>query len=140
MFNAYIYDGARTPFGRHAGALASIRPDDLLAGVINTLVERNVFPRESYEDVIAGCVCQSGEDSRNVARFSGLLAGMPVETGGITLNRLCGSGLAALMDAARCVSLGEAELYIAGGVESMTRAPFALAKSGKPYQREAAIF
>ena len=140
MLNAYIYDGVRTPFGRHAGALASIRPDDLLAGVLKTLVERNAFPRESYEDVIAGCVCQSGEDSRNVARFSALLAGMPVETGGVTLNRLCGSGLAALLDAARCVSLGEAELYVAGGVESMTRAPFALAKSSVPYQREPAIF
>ena len=140
MLSAYIYDGVRTPFGRHAGALASIRPDDLLAGALKALVERNAFPRESYEDVIAGCVCQSGEDSRNVARFSSLLAGMPIETGGITLNRLCGSGLAALMDAARCVSLGEAELYIAGGVESMTRAPFALAKSSAPFQRQAAIF
>ena len=140
MLNAYIYDGVRTPFGRHAGALASVRPDDLLAGVLKTLVERNAFPRESYEDVIAGCVCQSGEDSRNVARFSSLLADMPIETGGITLNRLCGSGLAALLDAARCVSLGEAGLYLAGGVESMTRAPFALAKSSSPFQREPAIF
>ncbi|MGI9317566.1 MAG: acetyl-CoA C-acyltransferase, partial [bacterium] len=140
MLNAYIYDGVRTPFGRHAGALASIRPDDLLAGVLKILVARNGFDPGSYEDVIAGCVCQSGEDSRNIARFSTLLAGLPVETGGLTVNRLCGSGLAAVLDAARCVSVGEAELYFAGGVESMTRAPFAIAKSDVPYQSNSAIF
>jgi len=140
MLDAYIYDGVRTPFGRHAGALAPVRPDDLLAGVLKTLVERNAFSPDHYEDVIVGCVCQSGEDSRNVARFSALLAGLPVATGGLTVNRLCGSGLAALLDAARCISVGESDLYVAGGVESMTRAPFALAKSVMPYQRDAAIF
>ena len=93
--SAFIYDGLRTPFGRHAGALARVRPDNLLASVIKALVERNAFALEAYEDVIAGCTNQAGEDARNLARHAGLLAGLPVETGGLTVNRLCGSGLAA---------------------------------------------
>src|ERR1700686_1846199 len=101
MSDAYIYDGLRTPFGRHAGALAPIRPDDLLAGVIKTLVARNPFKPEAYEDSVMGCTNQAGEDARNVARHAALLAGLPTSIGGITVNRLCGSGLAAICDAAR---------------------------------------
>lgn len=137
---AYIYDGLRTPFGRYAGALASVRPDDLLAGVVRALVARNPFASEVYEDIVAGCTNQAGEDARNVARHVGLLAGLPLAVGGITVNRLCGSGLAAVLDAARAVRTGEGELFIAGGVESMSRAPFVLAKSESPYAREFRAF
>ena len=101
MTEAYIYDGVRTPFGRHAGALAAVRPDDLLASSIKTLIDRGPFDGEDVEDVIAGCTNQAGEDSRNMARRAGLLAGLPVEVAGITVNRLCASGLAAVVDAAR---------------------------------------
>lgn len=135
MLNAFIYDGLRTPFGRHGGALAALRPDDMLAAVIEALVARNPFAASGYEDVIAGCVTQAGEDNRNVARFAALLAGLPVTVGGLTVNRLCGSGLSAILDAARCVTVGEGALFIAGGVESMSRAPFVIAKSEAPFQR-----
>lgn len=135
MLDAYIYDGLRTPFGRHGGALAAVRPDDLLAGVIKALVERNPFPGDTYEDAIMGCVTQAGEDNRNVARFATLLAGLPESLGGLTVNRLCGSGMSAALDAARSVTVGEADVYLAGGVESMSRAPFVVAKSETPYQR-----
>ncbi|MDX1457196.1 MAG: 3-oxoadipyl-CoA thiolase [Marinobacter sp.] len=138
--NAYIYDGLRTPFGRHAGALAKVRPDDLLASVIRALVERNGFAGSDYEDVIAGCTNQAGEDARNLARHAGLLAGLPIETGGLTVNRLCGSGLAAVIDAARAVRCGEGELFVAGGAESMSRAPFVMAKSETPYSRDFRAF
>ncbi len=135
MLDAYIYDGLRTPFGRHGGALAPVRPDEMLAHVIRTVIERAPFAKEDYEDVVVGCVCQSGEDSRDVARFAGLLAGVPVETGGLTVNRLCGSGMSAVLDVARSITVGEAELFIAGGVESMTRAPIVMAKAAAPWQR-----
>jgi 3-oxoadipyl-CoA thiolase len=138
--SAYIYDGLRTAFGRHAGALAKVRPDDLLASVIRTLVERNAFATEVYEDVIAGCTNQAGEDARNLARHAGLLAGLPVETGGLTVNRLCGSGLAAIIDAARAIRCGEGELFVAGGAESMSRAPFVMAKSESPFSRDFRAF
>ncbi len=138
--SAYIYDGLRTPFGRHAGALAKVRPDDLLASVIKTLVERNAFDKGLYEDVIAGCTNQAGEDARNIARHAGLLAGLPVETGGLTVNRLCGSGLAAIIDAARAIRCGEGELFVAGGAESMSRAPFVMAKSETPFSRDFRAF
>lgn len=138
--SAYIYDGLRTPFGRHAGALAKVRPDDLLASVIKAVIERNGFERSAYEDVIAGCTNQAGEDARNIARHAGLMAGLPVETGGLTVNRLCGSGLAAIIDAARAVRCGEGELFIAGGSESMSRAPFVMAKSEAPYSRDFRMF
>ena len=137
---AYIYDGLRSPFGRHAGALASVRPDDLLATVIRALVARNPFASEDYEDVVAGCTHQAGEDARNIARHAGLLAGLPVAVAGVTVNRLCGSGLAAILDAARAVKAGEGELMIAGGSESMSRAPFVIAKSESPYSREFRAF
>lgn len=138
--SAYIYDGLRTPFGRHAGALAKVRPDDLLASVMRALVNRNAFDRASYEDVIAGCTNQAGEDARNLARHAGLMAGLPIETGGLTVNRLCGSGLAAVIDAARAVKCGEGELFVAGGAESMSRAPFVMAKSETPYGRDFRAF
>jgi 3-oxoadipyl-CoA thiolase len=137
---AFIYDGLRSPFGRHAGALSRIRPDDLLASVIAGLLKRNAFAPQDIEDVIAGCTCQAGEDSRNVARHAALLAGLPVGAGGLTVNRLCGSGLAAVLDAARCVRTGEGALFVAGGVESMTRAPFVLAKAESAYSRDTAVF
>ncbi|MEO9523189.1 MULTISPECIES: 3-oxoadipyl-CoA thiolase [Marinobacter] len=138
--SAYIYDGLRTAFGRHAGALAKVRPDDLLASVIKALVERNAFALEAYEDVIAGCTNQAGEDARNLARHAGLLAGLPVETGGLTVNRLCGSGLAAIIDSARAIRCGEGELFVAGGAESMSRAPFVMAKSESPFSRDFRAF
>ena len=140
MMDAYIYDGLRTPIGRHAGTLAPVRPDDLLAGVIATVVKRNPFKSEQYEDVIAGCTNQAGEDARNVARHAALLAGLPVETAGQTVNRLCGSGLAAVLDASRAVTCGQGQLFVAGGVESMSRSPFVMSKAESAYSREAKLF
>ena len=140
MIDAYIYDGIRTPFGRHAGTLAAVRPDDLLAGTVATLMARSPFRGEDIEDVIAGCTNQAGEDCRNVARRAGLLAGLPVEVAGMTVNRLCASGLAAVVDASRAVGCGQGDLFIAGGVESMSRAPFVMAKSEKAYGRQLTVF
>ncbi|WIG99160.1 3-oxoadipyl-CoA thiolase [Myxococcus sp. SDU36] len=140
MMSAYIYDGLRTPFGRHAGALSPVRPDDLLAGVLRALLSRGPFEPGDVEDVVIGCTNQAGEDCRNVARHAALLAGLPVETGGLTVNRLCGSGLAAVLDSARAVLAGQGELFVAGGVESMSRAPFALAKAESAYSRDAKLF
>jgi 3-oxoadipyl-CoA thiolase len=136
MLDAYLYSGLRTPIGRHAGKLAPVRPDDLVAGVMAELVARGPFPVSVIEDVILGCTNQAGEDSRNVARNAVLAAGLPVEIPGQSVNRLCASGLAAVLDAARAVTVGEGDLYIAGGVESMSRAPFVTAKAESPYQRE----
>jgi acetyl-CoA C-acetyltransferase len=140
MEHAYVYDGLRTPIGRHAGGLAPVRPDDLLAGVIKTLVDRNPFKCADYEDAVIGCTNQAGEDARNVARHAALLAGLPTGIGGLTVNRLCGSGLAAVVDTARATSCGQGELFVAGGVESMSRAPFVMAKAESPYSREAKLF
>jgi acetyl-CoA C-acetyltransferase len=140
MLDAYIYDGLRTPFGRHGGALAAVRPDDLLAGVIRALLARGPFKAESVEDVIAGCANQAGEDSRNVARNAGLLSGLPGTVAGVTVNRLCGSGLAALLDGARAASLGQGDLFVVGGVESMSRAPFVFGKSDTAYGRDIKMF
>ncbi|HEV8014648.1 MAG TPA: 3-oxoadipyl-CoA thiolase [Stellaceae bacterium] len=140
MLDAYIYDGLRTPIGRHAGGLAPVRPDDLLAGVIKEVVGRNPFKPADYEDTVIGCTNQAGEDARNVARHAMLLAGVPIETAALTVNRLCGSGLAAILDTARAASTGMGELFIAGGVESMSRAPFVMAKSETPYQRDYRMF
>ncbi|MAD16743.1 MAG: acetyl-CoA C-acyltransferase [Alteromonadaceae bacterium] len=140
MQDAYIYDAARTAFGRHGGALSAVRPDDMLAHLIKTLVERNKFDLSHYEDVIAGNTNQAGEDSRNVARTAGLLAGLPIETGGLTVNRLCGSSLAAALDAARCVKANEGDLFVACGVESMSRAPFVLAKATSAFARQQQMF
>ena len=137
---AYIYDVIRTPIGRHAGKLAAVRPDDLAALVLKELVQRNPFPPDAYEDVVLGCANQAGEDSRNVARHAGLLAGLPVEVAGQTINRLCSSGLAAVVAAAHAVRCGEGDQFLAGGVESMSRAPFAISKAESAYGREVKMF
>ena len=140
MLDAYIYDGLRTPFGRHAGALAPVRPDDLVAEVMRALVARNPWPAERSEDVILGDTNQAGEDARNIARNALLAAGLPVTVGGQTVNRLCASGLAAVVDAARAVTCNEGELFVAGGVESMSRAPFVVAKSETAFGRDFKAF
>ncbi|PMR68430.1 acetyl-CoA C-acyltransferase, partial [Halomonas heilongjiangensis] len=140
MNDAFIYDGIRTPFGRHGGSLAGVRPDDLLGRTLRALVERNGFAPGDYEEVLAGCTNQAGEDSRNVARHGALLAGLPVEVAGQTVNRLCGSGLAAVIDAARATRLGEGELFLAGGVESMSRAPYVLGKADTPFARNQPLY
>ena len=140
MIDACIYDGIRTPFGRHAGKLASVRPDDLLADLVAALVNRSPFEGADFEDVIAGCTNQAGEDCRNVARRAGLLAGLPVEVAGLTVNRLCASGLAAVVDASRAIACGQGDLFIAGGVESMSRAPFVMGKSERAYGRQLRVF
>ncbi|HYC39534.1 MAG TPA: acetyl-CoA C-acyltransferase [Chitinophagaceae bacterium] len=141
MKSAFVVDAVRTPVGKYGGVLATVRPDDLLALVIRELLKRNgsVDP-EAIEDVIAGAANQAGEDNRNVARMAALLAGLPVSVAGNTVNRLCASGLQAVMDAARQVICGDAELIIACGVESMTRAPFVMAKATQAFQRQAEIF
>ncbi|HFS8927780.1 TPA: 3-oxoadipyl-CoA thiolase [Pseudomonas aeruginosa] len=140
MLNAFIYAGLRTPFGRHGGALAPVRPDDLIAQVIRELLARTQVPGDAIEDVILGNTNQAGEDSRNVARHAALLAGLPVTVPGQTVNRLCASGLAAVIDAARAVTCGEGELFVAGGVESMSRAPFVMAKAEAAYSRDLTVF
>ena len=140
MLNAYIYEGLRSPFGRHAGELASIRPDDLAATVIQKLLEKTAVPGADIEDVILGDTNQAGEDSRNVARNALLLAGLPVTVPGQTVNRLCASGLGAVIDSARAITCGEGDLYIAGGVESMSRAPFVMGKAESAYSRDAKLY
>jgi acetyl-CoA C-acetyltransferase len=140
MLDAYIFDGLRTPIGRHAGKLAPVRPDDLAAEVIKEVVARNGIEPKEISDVVLGCVNQAGEDSRNVARFAALLSGLPPTTPGVTVNRLCASGLQAVVDAARAVSVGEGDLYIAGGVESMSRAPYVFSKADSPYGRDVKLF
>jgi acetyl-CoA C-acetyltransferase len=140
MLDAYIYDGIRSPIGRHAGKLAPVRPDDLAGEVIAEVVKRNGVKPEEIADVILGCVTQAGEDCRNVARFATLMAGLPPTTPAVTVNRLCASGLQAVTDAARAITAGEGELYIAGGVESMSRAPYVFAKSETPYGRDVKLY
>ena len=140
MLDAYIYDGIRSPIGRHAGKLAGVRPDDLAGEVIAEVVKRNAVKPEDISDVILGCVTQAGEDCRNVARFATLVAGLPPSTPAVTVNRLCASGQQAVTDAARAITAGEGELYIAGGVESMSRAPYVMAKSESPYSREVKMY
>src|SRR5829696_2463482 len=126
MSTPVITHALRTPIGRYGGALAGVRPDDLAAIVIRALIERSAIDSQLIEDVILGCANQAGEDNRNVARMAALLAGLPPGVPGATLNRLCGSGLEAVAQAARAVKTGEAEIVIAGGVESMSRAPFVM--------------
>jgi len=140
MLDAYIYDGLRSPIGRHAGKLAPLRPDDLAAGVIKEVVARNKVDPAEISDIVLGCVNQAGEDSRNVARFAALLSGLPPTTPGVTVNRLCASGLQAVVDAARAVSVGEGDMYIAGGVESMSRAPYVFSKADSSYSRDIKMF
>lgn len=141
MKEVYVADIIRTPIGKYGGALAGVRPDDLAAYVIRKLIERNSWVDVSrIEDVVLGAANQAGEDNRNVARMASLLAGLPVEVGGVTVNRLCASGLQAIMDAARSVMLGEGDIYVAGGVESMTRAPYVMAKGTEPFSRKPEIY
>ena len=140
MRQAFIYAGLRTPIGRYGGALSAVRPDDLLAGCIRELAARAPFAPEDYEDVIMGCTSQAGEDARNVARHAALVAGLPVEVAAQTVNRLCGSGLAAVADAARAIAVDQGDLFIAGGVESMSRAPFVIAKAETAFDRRARVY
>jgi acetyl-CoA acyltransferase len=133
MPQAVIIDALRTPIGNLGGALASIRPDDLAALVLKALVERNKLDPALIEEVILGCANQAGEDNRDVARMAALLAGLPLQTAGVTVNRLCASGLAAVSMAARAVKCGEVQAVLAGGVESMSRAPYSVPKAEKPY-------
>jgi len=141
MKNAYICDGIRTPIGRFGGALAAVRPDDMLAHVLATVMANNpsVSP-QAVDEVIAGCANQAGEDNRNVARMAALLAGLPASVPGITLNRLCASGLDAVATGARQIATGEADLILAGGVESMTRAPLVMPKAEAAWSRNAEIY
>jgi acetyl-CoA acyltransferase len=141
MTEAYVCDAIRTPIGRYAGALATVRADDLAAVPLRALVQRNAgVDWAAVEDVVYGCANQAGEDNRNVARMALLLAGLPATVGGVTLNRLCGSGLDAVASAARMIRAGEAELVIAGGVESMSRAPYVIAKADSAFGRDVQMF
>src|SRR5690348_3570764 len=141
MEPVYIIDAIRTPVGKYGGALSTVRPDDLLAHVIKEIIKRNPsVDVNAIEDVIAGAANQAGEDNRNVARMAALLAGLPVPVAGNTVNPLCASGLQAIMDAGRQIMCGDAELAIAGGVESMTRAPFVMSKSNEAWNRKAEVF
>jgi acetyl-CoA acyltransferase len=141
MRHAFLVNGVRTPIGRYAGSLSTVRPDDLGAHVIRELMARNSsVPGTAVDDVLFGCANQAGEDNRNVARMSALLAGLPTCVPGATINRLCGSGLEALAQAARAIHAGDAEVVIAGGVESMSRAPFVMGKAEEPFSRKTEIF
>ncbi len=141
MQTVYVIDAIRTPIGKYGGSLSSIRPDDLLAMLIKNLVSRNPsIDVNAIEDVLAGAANQSGEDNRNVARMAALLAGLPTTVSGNTVNRLCASGLQAIMDASRAIMCGDGELFIACGVESMTRAPFVMPKASAAFAREPQIF
>jgi 3-oxoadipyl-CoA thiolase len=134
---AYISVALRTPVGKHGGSLAAVRPDDLAAVPIKAVVERSGIDAATIDDVILGCANQAGEDNRNVARMALLLAGLPIEVPGQTVNRLCGSGLQAVASAAQAIKAGEGTTFIAGGVESMTRAPYVMLKPSEPYSRKA---
>ena len=141
MKTTYIIDAIRTPLGNFGGALATIRVDDLGALVIKTLMDRNPnVPKEAIEDVIMGCANQAGEDNRNVARMSLLLAGLPYTVPGETVNRLCASGMSAIINASRVIQLGDADVMLAGGVENMTRGPWVISKASKPFGRDAQMF
>jgi len=140
MSEAFLCDAVRTPFGRYGGALSSVRPDDLGALPIKALIDRNrSVDWEAVDDVILGCANQAGEDNRNVARMSALLAGLPASVSGTTVNRLCGSGLEAVVQATRAIRCNEASLVIAGGVESMSRAPLVMSKAATPFARDVEI-
>lgn len=141
METVYVIDAVRTAIGRYGGALSTIRPDDLLADVIKRLVVRNQkIDVNEIEDVIAGDANQAGEDNRNVSRMAALMAGLPVSVAGNTVNRLCASGLQAIMDASRAIMVGDGNIFLAGGVESMTRAPFVMAKSEGAFSRKAEMY
>ena len=139
--DAYIVDGIRTPIGSFGGALSAVRADDLAAMVIKELLKRNTsVPPDQVDDVILGCVNQAGDDNRNVARMALLLAGFPYTVPGETVNRLCASGMSAVINAARAISCGDGEVFIAGGVEHMTRGPYVISKSSKAFGNDAQMF
>ena len=139
--NVYIVDGVRTAIGSFGGTLAVVRPDDLATEVIKALVAKNPkLDLERIEDVILGCANQAGEDNRNVARMAGLMAGLPVKSGGETVNRLCASGMAAVVNSVRAIKDGAGDIYIAGGVENMTRGPWVISKTATPFGRDAQMF
>lgn len=141
MKPAYIIDAVRTPIGKYGGVLSSSRPDDLAAHLIKSIIVRNPqLDVKLIEDVLLGCTNQAGEDNRNIARMALLLAGLPVETGGVTINRLCASGMQAVMDASRAIMTGDGDIFIAGGVESMSRAPFVYPKSEHAFDRNIGIY
>ena len=140
MLNAYIYEGLRTPIGRYAGVLAKVRPDDLLAGAIKAVMAKSAFKAEQIEDIVVGCANQAGEDSRCVARHAGLVAGLPIEVPGTVLQRNCASGLGALVYAAHAITSDEGEVFMVGGVESMSRAPFVIGKTENPFGRDMRFF
>lgn len=140
MLNAYLYEGLRTPFGRHAGVLAKVRPDDLLADVIRNLMKKSAFKPEQIEDIIVGCANQSGEDSRCVARHAGLLAGLPLEIPGTVLQRNCASGLGAMVHAAHAITAGEGDVFLVGGVESMSRSPLVMSRSESAFGRDIKLY
>jgi len=141
MKDAYIIDAIRTPIGNFGGTLAAVRTDDLAALVINELVKRNpTLNQEVIEDVLFGCANQAGEDNRNVARMAGLLAGLPWRVGGETVNRLCASGMAAAINASRAIKIGDGDLYISGGVENMSRGPYVISKSAKPFGTDSKMY
>ncbi|MGH7093008.1 MAG: beta-ketoacyl synthase N-terminal-like domain-containing protein, partial [Stellaceae bacterium] len=140
MLDAYLYTGLRTPFGRHAGALAKMRPDDMLASVVAKVVAESGFAPDKIEDVVVGCANQGGEDSRCVARHAALVAGLPIEIPGSVLQRNCGSGLNAIAVAAQAITCGEGDVFVAGGVESMSRAPYVMSKPENAYGRDMRVF
>ena len=139
MLNAYIYDGLRTPFGRYGGSLAGVRPDDMLGAAIRAVMARSPFKPETIEDIVVGCANQGGEDSRCVARHAGLSAGLPIEIPGTVLQRNCASGLGSVAHAAHSITAGEGEVFIAGGVESMSRAPFVMPMAESEFSRGNAV-
>lgn len=140
MLDAYLYEGLRTPFGRHAGALAKVRPDDLLADVMKSLMAKSKFKVDQVEDIVVGCANQGGEDSRCVARHAGLAAGFPIEIPGTVLQRNCASGLGAIAHAAHSITAGEGDVFIVGGVESMSRSPIVISRSESAYDRGIKMF
>lgn len=140
MLDAYLYEGKRTPFGRHAGVLAKVRPDDLLGGVIKQVVAKSAFKPEQIEDVIVGCANQGGEDSRCVARHALLMADLPIETPGTVIQRNCASGLGALVHAAHSITAGEGDVFVVGGVESMSRSPIVMSRAESPFDRNIKFF
>ncbi len=140
MLDAYLYEGLRTPFGRHAGVLAKVRPDDLLANVMKSLMAKSAFKPEQIEDIVVGCANQSGEDSRCVARHAGLVAGLPIETPGTVLQRNCASGLGALVHAAHSITAGEGDVFLVGGVENMSRSPWVMSRSESAFGRDMKLY
>jgi acetyl-CoA C-acetyltransferase len=140
MLNAYIYEGLRTPFGRHAGVLAKVRPDDLLAEVIKSVMKNSAFKPNQIEDVVVGCANQGGEDSRCVARHAALVADLPIEVPGTVLQRNCASGLGALVHAAHSITAGEGDVFLVGGVESMSRSPLVMSRSESAFGRDVKLY